>query len=118
MRVGLDLAARATRVAHVLCAVKLDLVSRVERVGDQLAMLQGERGDYEKGRPGAHAIESIEYPRSPREVRTVVEGQRSPWGDTLCSEPHRMADPSSFVERMAACFGLERVSLRCSLCSE
>jgi len=34
MRVGLDLAARATRVAHVLCAVKLDFVSRVERFGN------------------------------------------------------------------------------------
>jgi hypothetical protein len=95
-RVGLDLAAGAARVAHVLCAVKLDFVSRVERIGDQLTMLEGERGDHEEGRASANVVESVEYSRRPRGIRTVIEGQRSPRGDARCP-PYSLDDPSPFV---------------------
>ena len=40
-RVDFDCTARAPCVAHVLRAVKLDLVSSVERFGNYLAMLEG-----------------------------------------------------------------------------
>jgi hypothetical protein len=52
-------------VAHVLRAVKLDLMPRVERIKDQLAMLEGEWRDYEKCRAGAYAIQSLKYSRRP-----------------------------------------------------
>ena len=52
-------------MAHVLRAVKLDLMPRVERIKDQLAMLEGEWRDYEKCRAGADTVESVEYTGRP-----------------------------------------------------
>ena len=94
--VSLYFVARAVRVAHVLCAVKLDFVSRVERIGDQLTMLEGERGDHEEGRASADALESVEYSRRPRGIRAVIEGQRGPRGDAR-SPPYSLDDLSPFV---------------------
>jgi hypothetical protein len=52
-------------MAHVLRAVKPDLVSSVERIVDQLTMLEGEGGDHEEGRTDGDAVESVEYSRRP-----------------------------------------------------
>ena len=52
-------------MAHMLRAVKLDLVSRVERFGDQLVMLEGERGYHEEGRAGSDSVENLKYSRRP-----------------------------------------------------
>jgi len=70
--------ARAARLAHVLRAVKLDFVARVERFGDQLTMLEGERRNHKEGRAGADTLESVEYSRRPRGIRAVIKGQRGP----------------------------------------
>ena len=63
--VDLDLAARAACVAYVLCTVKLDLMSYIKSFGNYVAMLEGEWGDYEEGRAGADAIQSLKYSRRP-----------------------------------------------------
>lgn len=63
--VDFDRTARAACMAHVLRAVKLDLVSSVERIVDQLTMLEGEGGDHEEGRADGDAVESVEYSRRP-----------------------------------------------------
>ena len=84
------------RVAYVLCAVKLDLVSRVERFGNQLAMLEGERSDYEKGRADVDALESVEYPGRPQRIWAVIEGQRGPLDNARCP-PYGLDSPSPVV---------------------
>jgi hypothetical protein len=94
--VSLYFVARAVRVAHVLCAVKLDFVSRVERFGNYLAMFEGEWGDYKKGRVGAYAVESVEYSRRPQRIWAVIEGQRGPWDSARCA-PCGLDSPSTVV---------------------
>jgi len=76
--VVLDLAAGAARVARMLGAVELDLVTRLAGGGYDILVLDGERGDDKEGGAGAGAIEGVEYAGSPCGIRAVVEGQRGP----------------------------------------
>lgn len=83
VRIGLYLAAGATRMAYMSGAMKLDPVACLARGDYDIAVLHGEWGDDEKGRAGVSMVQSFEDARRPQWIGAVVEGQRGPgvtWG--------------------------------------
>jgi hypothetical protein len=77
-------------VAHVLYAVKLDPMARLERGPDEVGVLEGERGDYEKGSADTRPVQGVEHQRRPQRIGAVVEGQRGLRGDGLRPNPRRV----------------------------
>ena len=84
-------------MAYVSGAMKLDPVARLARGGYDVVVLDGERGDDEKGRAGAGMFQSVEDTRRPQRIGAVVKGQRGPgvrWGRI---EERRARDRSPFA---------------------
>jgi len=78
-------------------AMKLDPVARLACGGYDVAVLDGERGDDEKGHAGASKVQSVEDTGRPERIGAVVKGQRGPgvrWGRI---EGHRARDHSPFA---------------------
>ena len=91
-------------MAYVSGAMKLDPVARLARGGYDVMVLDGERGDDEKGRTGTSMAQSVEDTRRPQRIGTVVKGQRGPgarWGRI---EERRARDRSPFAAVPDNCF--------------
>ena len=91
-------------MAYVSGAMKLDPVARLARGGYDVMVLDGERGDDEKGRAGASKVQSVEDTGRPERIGAVVKGQRGPgvrWGRI---EERRACDRSPFAAVPDNCF--------------